>query len=234
MASMENIVENRSVENLPVENGSAKNLPIELNKEAPVKVVRKGKKIVNKMAVPSSRVGGTSYPWAIHVHAMIKEANRELLKNEAVINAYNQFVECLLKHSDNLVTRVPYPAEKYAYGIEVAIHETNLLRSVNSKNNITIRRRYDDFKPEIIHEVYTVYQVLYHLIKDDVVPYMNKTYQEKYKAEKRKEGIKMLEYLTKLESKATEKYNWHKQQYDANISEIQNRICEISNELSKL
>ena len=229
MASMENIVVDVPVENAPIENA-----PIELSKEVPAKAVRKGKKIVNKMAVPSSRVGGTSYPWAIHVHAMIKEANRELLKNDAVVNAYNQFVECLLKHSDNLVTRVPYPAEKYLYGIEVDIHENNLLRSITSKNYITIRRHRDDFKPEIIHEVYTVYQVLYHLIKDDVVPYMNKTHQEKYKAEKRKEGIKMLEYLTKLEVKATQKYNWHKQQYDANISEIQNRICEISNELSNL
>jgi hypothetical protein len=115
--------------------------------------------------------------WTIHIYDMIKEANTELLNNEAVKDAYNNLVDCLIKYEGKVETWIPSRYDKYKIGIKLKNDYHNSLQGIPGTWTIYTWQEQNglNFKSEIKEkstDILTTYAVLYDLIKQDVVPYM--------------------------------------------------------------
>jgi hypothetical protein len=134
---------------------------------------------------PKSR---TSTKWAIHIYDMIKEAKPTLLENEAVKDAYNKLIECLIKYEGTIESWVPTKYQKYVSGIKPRNDSYGFMQNLPVRWNYSWQQQNDPIIRQEIKEksqdILTTYTVLYDLIKRDVVPYMElKEHDSKSKKE---------------------------------------------------
>jgi len=143
---------------------------VAMSAKAKAKAVKVPKK---KMNVPPKQCD-PSLPWAIHVYTIMKESNKLLLTQENVIDAYNAFVDSILKLKDQAKFRtyIPDYRAKYDNGliIELApdfrIHGLHYHMHPGQNADVAVKEMVD------------IYHVLFELIKGDVVPYMKHKHEE--------------------------------------------------------
>ena len=189
------------------------------------------------MNIPKSIQPLRSLPWARHIYTMIYGANRELCKDDAVIDAYNALIECLIKHSNEISTYMPPPSEKFRHGIEVNI-TYNQIYCIHRRTYIThtSNRAYipNQNIATIVNEIYTVYNVLYLLIKDTVVPYMQARYKEEDTKLRRKQYINSIDRLKEVQHRYMDEYDAYRKQFQERMDYVQNEMQRIGRELEQL
>lgn len=137
--------------------------------------------------VPPKNGRNKSIRWCYHVYHMIEEAAPTLLKDENVKNAYNNVIDCCMKYEGRLDTWIPAKYHKYSHGIKP---ETSTTYGYFKGMTLRFNNEYDayhnanlkqEFKT-ISEEILKTYNVLYDLIKRNVVNYMEiKAHEEKGK-----------------------------------------------------
>lgn len=120
-----------------------------------------------------------STKWAIYLYDMIKEAKPELLSVDLVKDAYNNLVDCLSKYENTLETWLPSKYYKYSKdgnGIMPKSDYYSSLMGIPGKWNYTWQQQNDPIIKEQIKkdgkDITDTYNILYELIKRDIVPYM--------------------------------------------------------------
>ena len=131
----------------------------------------------NGFNVPNPRGWQSCFKGAVYLYKMIQEAKPELLQNDGVRKAYNDFVEFLKNNYDLIYSTTPAKSYKY-YPNNIKVDPNNKL-DVNSalykyyiyntcftvnisvKNVDEVKENFDKY-----------YIPLYDLIKRDVIPYM--------------------------------------------------------------
>ncbi len=179
-----------------------KEVNIEEKKEKKEKK-KKEKKEIKKCNVPKRNCRIHSLPWARHIHSIIKEFSPELLKNELVIDAYNNLVECLSKYNNHIHTWNLNGLNKYSIGINITLHTTvdkTFIRNapIYRINNDAVMN-YDN----IFIDIYNTYQSLYELIKNDILPKLEHKYHELFCERVRKNCVRKIKlyknlYLNKI------------------------------------
>jgi len=152
------------------------------------KKVNKGKKKqdVKKMYVPHARLNESSRPWARHVYLIIREFAPSLLKEEAVIDAYNAFAERLEKYEGVLVTYVPARHSRYKQGIvfeSLTFHrylDGAIPGYFRDETELWRRPELKQVHAAIIEDIKNAYKPLYDLFKRVVVPPMEKKYHDEH------------------------------------------------------
>lgn len=123
--------------------------------------------------VPSTRMMIRSLPWARYLFDLIREHSRVcdsgLLQREDMRLAYNHFVQVLTDHSDQLRTCPPLKSCRYERGIHISELEHYIIpiRTMSMKDLVPI--------------VVNAYSPLYHMLLDNVVPYMAHVVKERRK-----------------------------------------------------
>ena len=114
-----------------------------------------------------------------HIYGMIKEANPTLLERDDVKKAFNDFVDCLSKYEDKLVSSIPRKGYKYNNGIKIINNnENNCIQNIKFLSlEFTHCMEYETKKVECMN-IINVYIPLYELIKHDVIPYMEMKHWE--------------------------------------------------------
>ena len=144
-----------------------------------------------RIRIPSKKSRFTSTIWMHHVLTMMKEANPVLVKNEKVIIAFNNVVECLKKYNDVIQTRLPLPYNKYTHtqGITLQTLNDNYIERYGRYGLFGIpgqlKDAYRNITPEntviyneVLNNIHNIYAPLYELIKRDVIPYMERKEHE--------------------------------------------------------
>jgi len=122
---------------------------------------------------PSSRTMVRSLPWARYVFDLIREHCRVcdsgLLQREDMRLAYNHLVQVLTDHSHQLRTCPPLSIYRYRRGIHISELEHYIIpiHSMSMKDLVPI--------------VANAYSPLYHMLLDNVVPYMERVLKERRK-----------------------------------------------------
>lgn len=139
--------------------------------------------------VPPKNGRNKSIRWCYHVYHMIEEAAPTLLQDENVKNAYNNVIDCCMKYEGRLDTWIPAKYHKYTHGIKLenssgygyGYFKGMPLRFNNeydAYNNANLKQEFKTISEEILK----TYNVLYDLIKRNVVNYMEiKAHEEKGK-----------------------------------------------------
>jgi hypothetical protein len=134
--------------------------------------------------VPKLRTPHKSTLWALHIYQIIKEFAPILLEQEAVIDAYNVFVDRLLTHDDILETYVPSRSLKYRSGI---IYEKltfkryldgNIPGHFKDENDLWRFPELKEKHARIVEDIKSAYKPLYDLFKREVVPQIEKKLHE--------------------------------------------------------
>jgi hypothetical protein len=122
---------------------------------------------------PSSRTMVRSLPWARYVFDLIREHSRVcdsgLLQREDMRLAYNHLVQVLTDHSHQLRTCPPLSTYRYRRGIHISELEHYIIpiHPMSMKDLVSI--------------VANAYSPLYHMLLDNVVPYMERVVKERRK-----------------------------------------------------
>jgi len=189
-----------------------------------------------KMNIPMAIGHLSVYTWAVHVYDMINSANRKLCKDENIIDAYNNFVACLEKYEKMIYTYTgPYYC-KYTNCIVVHM-KNNYIYCINSDSIITVpiagtRAALDII--DINKDLHMVYNILYELIKDTVVPFMNnKSHSLKVKQAK-KDCIKNVERLNKMKMKLNNDHLKFMEKHNSKMEYIENEMRQATAELESL
>ena len=159
-----------------------------------------------KWNVPAAKSVIRSTHWARHIHAMIKEADPSLLLRDDIRDAYNQLVECLVLHRDNVQSHAPYSYVKYRQGIKFnTLEEFQMSRTILTLQHAQLRITTDQYK-SIVAAIYQAYEPLYLLIKDTVVSYMEQTLLQKKRKEDEERYKRTLTKLLEQQMSMIQKY----------------------------
>jgi hypothetical protein len=174
--------------------------------------------------------GIPSIKWTKAIYTIIEEAKPELLKNEEVKKAFNNLVECLIKH-DNIFIVSPinskskYNCEKYIKLSKDWKGRIALPGYFESRTDGGKRIEYNEERKEIAD----TYNILYELIKRDIVNYMEIKFHEQNK-------IKDTEYYNKiieLYHNNIKGYKLKITDLEINIRNIEEKIAEYANKALK-
>jgi hypothetical protein len=156
--------------------------------------------------------------WTAHVHRMIKEANPLLLKDPAVISAFNALTDVLLKHQEHVYGFGPCNNHKYEQGVHIDMHPEDPLKDIcevrwksvyydQESGRPVIRSKYyrrvdgpPEQEKEVRDEVIRTYRVLFELIKGDVLPYMSRMASEKERKEREKAIQHTMERMERIQA----------------------------------
>jgi len=112
-----------------------------------------------------------SLGWLRLIYSMMKQANKTLISNEAVITAFNKLYDCLLKYDGIIETKANVPHySKYQNVIKLddkAYCNTRGIPGAVVQLDLPNERR-----NAILDDICATYQPLYDLIKRDVIPYL--------------------------------------------------------------
>jgi hypothetical protein len=230
------------MEDLKVNDPEEKEQVLPVKKESKKTTKKSVKKVVKKCNVPNILIN--SYDaWARHIYLMIKEANSDLILKEQVIDAYNAFIKILDKHKDSIrYAIIPYRRlEKYKIGVKLT---DDPLEPFTGSICILDRRFYNpsprgliqlpistdylnDDGRVIMNEIIEVYRVLYDLIKDIVVPYMDQQYNTLYYKNKHQLlRSKMENYTNQLKSLS--------ERYEREVLRLSKMITTVCKEIEEL
>ena len=158
--------------------------------------------------------------WTIHLHRMMKEANPALLKREDVILAFNALVEVLVEYQAHVHSIVSGSIQVYRSGVDIdnnpekeplhAMCEV-LMNSVNRDpvtGRMSIRHRFyrsqqgpTKEEQHITARIISAYRPLFALIRDDVLPYMERMNHAIVEKEKNKRIQKIMDRMDNLHAK---------------------------------
>lgn len=123
--------------------------------------------------IPPTRTMARSLPWARYIYDLIHEHHRVcgsgLLQREDMRLAYNHFVKILTDHSHQLRTCPPLSPYRYRRGI----HISELEHYIIPIHTMSMK--------ELMSIVRDAYSPLYHMLLDNVVPYMERVVKEQQK-----------------------------------------------------
>jgi len=114
--------------------------------------------------------------WARHIYTMIRECDKALLKREDMRDAFNHLVQILLDHNTIIQTTAPYRRRRYTHGITVT--NNNMYSNIRDYVHAGPQMKTHDQYLDTVSTIYEAYQPLYELLKDTVVPFMEKKYKE--------------------------------------------------------
>jgi len=151
---------------------SADKLSIDTNPKRRTKADGEKKKVKDKKAKPKKIIKpGKNMPrstrWLIQIYRLMKEANAELLTNQAVVEAFNALYDCLAKYTADVST---WPSHnKYSGGIVIEHKQWDQWKGIPGRILSNVPNWTD-----IIADIIKTYTPLYELIKRDVVPHMER------------------------------------------------------------
>lgn len=152
----------------------------------------------NGFKVPSRSIKSTR--WSIYLYNIIKEAEPALLESEPVKIAYNNYVDCVMKYDNDITTWIPSKSFKYCK---------------NRSGIIPSERGYYNNFPN--KDILFTYYILYNLIKQPVVNYMEIKYHELKRT-------KDTEYYNNLIQKLEKSIKKH----EDSIADIRRSICKYA------
>ena len=181
----------------------------------------------NGFKVPSRTRKSTK--WTIYIYDMIKEAKPELLLVDLVKNAYNNLVDCLMKYENTLETSIPNKYYKYGkdgngiilkagYGHIMGI-PGRWTYTWDQQNDPVIKENIKKYSKEIAD----IYNILFELIKRDIIPYMeikNHEIKTKKDIEYYHNQMEKLEHSIKI--------------YEQAITNTRKTLCEFAEKALKL
>lgn len=181
----------------------------------------------NGFKVPSRTRKSTK--WTIYIYDMIKEAKPELLLVDLVKNAYNNLVDCLIKYENTLETYIPNKYYKYGKDGNGIILKAGYgqIMGIPGRWTYTWDQQSDPVIKENLKkyskEIADIYNILFELIKRDIIPYMEiKNHEIKTK--------KDIEYyhnqMEKLENSI--------KIYEQAITNTRKTLCEYAEKALKL
>ena len=197
--------------------------PVEEEKEKAVKAVKAEKaekvKAVKLRLIPM-KDEILSTRWTIHLHRMMKEANPALLKREDVILAFNALVEVLIEYQAHVHSFVPGSRLRYMSGVDIdnnpekePLHnmceiQMNSVNRDPGTGRMSIRHRFyrsqqgpTKEEQHITTRIISAYRPLFALIRDDVLPYMERMNHAIVDKEKNKRIQKIMDRMDKLHAK---------------------------------
>jgi len=140
------------------------------------------------LRVPAAKTAVQSTLWARHVYLVYQELISSHLTSDAVIDAYNAFVDRLAAHDDVLATYLPPRSMRYRQGL---VHESlSFQRYLDGSipgffKNENLVWRHPELKEAhkvIVDDIKAAYKGLYDLVKEDLVPALKKKeHEEKVK-----------------------------------------------------
>lgn len=139
---------------------------------------------VKTLRVPSRKTTIKSTLWAYHVHQVYKELVPARLLEDAVIDAFNAFVDRLASHEDCLETYVPAKGARYRQGL---VYETLNFRTYmegdipgffKDEGEVWRRPEVKEKHKRIVEDIKAAYKVLYDLVKAELVPELAKKKHE--------------------------------------------------------
>jgi hypothetical protein len=148
-------------------------------RQATIKVHKENKKKTS-WCVPPQRNTVNAIPWARHIYTMIRECDRNLLQREDMRTAYNHLVEVLTHHSNEIRTSLPYHRVRYETGITMKFEKhgyhgsANITHFVHGMTHVSQERYYT-----LLDIVIEAYLPLYAMLKDTIVPFMERKVREK-------------------------------------------------------
>lgn len=185
----------------------------------------KPKRVVLRVLKMADHVPATR--WTAHVHRIMKEANPSLLKDPAVISAFNALIDVLLKHQEHIYGFGPCTAHKYDRGIHLDAYPENPLQEIcevrwksvyydTHTGRPVIRSKYSrppgdspKEEKEVREEVIQSYRVLFELIKGDVLPYMARMVSEHQKRENDKVVHRMIMRMEHLQMEHEKRVSYY-------------------------
>jgi hypothetical protein len=129
---------------------------------------KKRKHEEKKCNVPARTPKFRSSRWMKHVYEMMVESR--LVLTEEIVDAFNDLMDFLVLQNDKMTTATPPKFNRYVYGIKVEKLQHNI-RGIylNFEHTVGLAER-----TQICDRIVDLYAVLFALIKDTVVPFMEK------------------------------------------------------------
>lgn len=193
--------------------------------------------------------------WTHHLHQMMKEANPALLKREDVIQAFNGLVNVLLEHQMHVYTITPILSNRYDENtvlpdmtkpnkeLCVICHvEMNSVRRDQATGRMVIHRRYyrpcvpAPSKEELLisNHILNAYLPLLELIRDDILPHMERMRAETKKKQIDREIQRKIERMERLQEKFDQELDRRKRLLGAFIQNHEEDMREFRNSIARL
>lgn len=199
---------------------------------------------VKVLRVPPAKTTVKSTLWARHVYQVYQELIPSHLIVEAVIDAYNAFVDRLASHNDLLETYVPAKSQKYRQGLlyEKLTFKRYLDGSIpgyfKNENEVWRHPALKEEHTRIVEDIKAGYMVLYDLVKDDLVPALKKKeHEERVKkwVPRLRKTIEDVERAMELEKTRYERLLAREQEnHELRMQDYQRMLQENIAELAKL
>jgi len=154
-----------------------------------------------KWNVPRLKSMARSLPWARHIYSMIRECDPTLLTRDDMRDAYNQLVQFLTDHANELRTSMIRRRFRYERGIQIHSGVYRAGDIIYPLLNVTTQRY-----TELFDMVQVVYQPLYAILQETVVPFMERKRLEKQRNADLKIYRRRRDQYVKQMMKLTEKY----------------------------
>jgi len=120
-----------------------------------------------KCNVPSRTAKFQSSRWMKHVYEMMVESG--LVLTDEIVDAFNDLMDYLVSKNDKMTTTTPPKFNRYIYGIKLEKLQHSIRGIyVNFEHTVGLAER-----TEICDRIVDLYAVLFALIKDTVVPFMD-------------------------------------------------------------
>lgn len=176
--------------------------------------------------VPRKTGGPKSTRWGLHIYELIKEAKPELLERDDVRTAYNNLIACLEKYDGSVITWIPTKSYKYKSGIVLKYDKWSTLMGIpgrftyeDTHRDHTLQKKMNEESKDIIN----TYNILFELIKRNVVPYMElKDYELNNK--------KVISYY----QQSMEKLENDIKRYEYSIDVARKQLCEYAKKCVEL
>lgn len=213
-----------------------------------------------KTIYPLSYQSFRTFPWLRSIYQFIKEAKPSLLKEEVFIRAFNYLIEFMIRHSDHIVTYIP-TFKKYKYDSPLTFSLSDLSPfkkfpvNIHTSFIVTPSTRHYHYQfmgvrdgytssiiltedgTKLINELYDIYQPVYELIKEDVIPYVEKKRKQNiatYKIRHTKSVLnrvnKKFEHNRIVYEKGVERL---RRGYEMSVSYLQTQIKELTSKLEQ-
>lgn len=212
-----------------------------------------------KTIYPLSYQSFRAFPWLRSIYSFVKEAKPSLLKQEVFIKAFNYLIEFMIRHSDHIVTYIP-TFKKYRYDSPLTfslsdpsplkkfplnIHTSFIVTSgakyyhsfIGTNGGYHTNFQLTEDGTKLINELYDIYQPVYELIKDDVIPYVEKKRKQNvlgYKIQHTRTVLnrvnKQFEHKRIIYEKGVERL---RRGYEMSVSFLQTQIKELTSKLEQ-
>lgn len=174
-----------------------------------------------------SRRKNPSLNWAAHIYVVLDELCPYLLLREPVIEAFHIFITSLQQYEREHQTYYFTKRNKYTSGIILTpiTYGLNKGRIGGMPSRFLIHNSARE--NEITNDIYQHFLPLYELIKEDIIPILER---KKYEHRKQIQLNRCYKELAKVNQSITKL----KERYESNLEHLNRSIVSINNEISRL